>query len=190
MELWPGAGASEGAGTLTDEAPGIDTARLKAAFGSFATGMTVVTARLDGSLHGMTANAFSAVSLDPPLVLVCVDKSARMHEFIGRSGAFAVNILSSDQEHLARHFARRGRPLAGEFARVAYTVGRTGCPLLSGVVAYVECVLHHAWDGGDHTIYVGAVQATDACPDRQPLLHCRRQYLVWTAQGMRVGNRA
>jgi flavin reductase (DIM6/NTAB) family NADH-FMN oxidoreductase RutF len=188
MELWPGAG--EGAGTLTDAAPGIDTARLKAAFGSFATGMTVVTARLDGSLHGMTANAFSAVSLDPPLVLVCVDKSARMHEFIGRSGAFAVNILSSDQEDLARHFARGGRPLEGEFALVPYTVGRTGCPILSGVAAYVECTLHHAWDGGDHTIYVGVVQATNACPECQPLLHWRRQYLVWTREGMPSGNMA
>ena len=58
------------------------------------------------------------------------------------------------------------------------------------MAAYVECVLHHAWDGGDRTIYVGAVQAMDARPDRQPLLHCRRQYLVWTAQGMRSGNRA
>ena len=186
MELWPRAG--EGAGTGTEEAPGIDTARLKAALGSFATGITVVTARLDGHLHGMTANAFCAVSLDPPLVLICVDKSARMHDFIGRSGAFAVNMLSSDQEHLARHFARRGRPLEGEFARVPYTVGCTGCPLLSGAAAYVECRLHDACAGGDHTIYVGAVQATHACLERRPLLHCRRQYLVWTAQGMRSGN--
>jgi flavin reductase (DIM6/NTAB) family NADH-FMN oxidoreductase RutF len=73
VEPWPGAG--EGAGTLTGAAPGIDTARLKAALGSFATGITVVTARLDGYLHGMTANAFCGVSLDPPLVLICVDKS-------------------------------------------------------------------------------------------------------------------
>jgi flavin reductase (DIM6/NTAB) family NADH-FMN oxidoreductase RutF len=175
--------AAEGAGTVTEDALAVDTAHLKAAFGSFATGITVVTARLDGHLHGMTANAFCAVSLDPPLVLVCVDKSARMHDFIRRSGAFAVNILSSDQEHLARHFARGGRPLEGEFALVSYTVGRTGCPILSGAAAYVECTLHHACDGGDHTIYVGAVQATDAFPERRPLLHCRRQYLVWTPDG-------
>src|SRR5881398_3450737 len=92
--------AVDGAGTVTEDAPGVDTECLKAAFGSFATGITVVTARLDGHIHGMTANAFCSVSLDPPLVLVCVDKSARMHDFILHSGAFAVNILSSEQEHL------------------------------------------------------------------------------------------
>ena len=173
----PGPVAGEGAGPVTDAAPGLDPAHLKATFGSFASGMTVVTARLAGHLHGMTATAFCAVSLDPPLVLVCVDKSAHMHDFIARSGAFAVNILSSDQEHLARHFAHRGRPLAGEFALVPYTVGRMGCPLLTRAAAYVECTLHHAYDGGDHTIYVGAVQATNACPHRRPLLHWRRQYL-------------
>jgi flavin reductase len=182
--------AVEGAGTVTDDAPGADTEHLKAAFGSFATGITVVTARLDGHIHGMTANAFCAVSLDPPLVLICVEKSARMHDFILQSGAFAVNILSSDQEHLARHFAREGRPLEGEFALVPYTVGRTGCPILSGVAAYVECTLHHVCDGGDHTIYVGVVRATDAFPERRPLLHCRRQYLVWTPDGMVSGNSA
>jgi flavin reductase len=188
VEPWHVAG--EGAGTMTEDAPGIDPTRLKAAFGSFATGITVVTAHLDGHIHGMTANAFCAVSLDPPLVLVCVDKAARMHDFIGRSGAFAVNILSSDQEHLARHFARAGRPLEGEFTLVPYTLGRMGCPLLRGVAAYVECTLHHVCDGGDHTIYVGAVRATDAFPERRPLLHCRRQYLVWTPDGMVSGNSA
>ena len=120
-------------------------------------------------------------------MLLCVDKAARMHAFIAHSGAFAVNILSSEQEHLARHFAHRGRSLAGEFALVPYTVGRTGCPLLTRAAAYVECTLQHAYDGGDHTIYVGAVQATNACPDRRPLLHCRRQYLVWTAEGLLAG---
>jgi flavin reductase (DIM6/NTAB) family NADH-FMN oxidoreductase RutF len=176
--------AVEGAGIVTGDAPGLDEERLKAAFGSFATGITVVTARLDGHIHGMTANAFCAVSLDPPLVLVCVDKSARMHDFIQRSGAFAVNILSSDQEHLAHHFALAGRPLEGEFALVPHTLGRTGCPILHEVAAYLECTLHHACDGSDHTICVGAVQAMAAFPERRPLLHCRRQYLVWTPDGM------
>jgi flavin reductase len=180
--------AVEGAGTVTDDAPGVDTEHLKAAFGSFATGITVVTARLDGHIHGMTANAFCAVSLDPPLVLVCVDKAARMHDFIRGSGTFAVNILSSDQEDLARHFARAGRPLEGEFTLVPYTVGRMGCPILRGIAAYVECTLHHVCDGGDHTIYIGVVQATDAFPERRPLLHCRRQYLVWTPDGTVSGN--
>jgi flavin reductase (DIM6/NTAB) family NADH-FMN oxidoreductase RutF len=169
---------------VTDDAPGVEAERLKAAFGSFASGITVVTARLDGHIHGMTANAFCSVSLDPPLVLVCVDKSARMHDFIRRSGAFSVNILSDDQEHLARHFARAGRPLESEFTPVPYTLGRMGCPILRGVAAYVECTLRDACDGGDHTIYVGAVQATGAFPERRPLLHCRRQYLVWTPDGM------
>jgi flavin reductase (DIM6/NTAB) family NADH-FMN oxidoreductase RutF len=175
--------AVDGTATVAASAPGVDAERLKAALGSFATGITVVTTHLDGHIHGMTANAFCSVSLDPPLVLVCVDKSARMHDFILHSGAFAVNILSSDQEHLGRHFAHGGRPLEGEFAMAPYTVGGTGCPILSGVAAYVECTLHHACDGGDHTIYVGTVQAADAFAERRPLLHCRRQYLAWTPDG-------
>jgi flavin reductase (DIM6/NTAB) family NADH-FMN oxidoreductase RutF len=111
-------------------------------------------------------------------------------DVIGRSGAFAVNRPSSDQEPLAHHCACAGRPLAGEVARVPYTVGRTGCPLLRGAAAYVACTLHHACDGGAHTICVGAVQATTACAARRPVLHGRRQYLVWTAQRMGSGNSA
>jgi len=111
---------------------GGDTAALRAVLGSFASGVTVVTTAVDGWLHGMTANAFSSLSLDPPLVLVCVRKTARMHGLIERGGAFAVNILSEGQEETARYFATRGRPAEAEFAAIPHVAGVLGLPLLLG----------------------------------------------------------
>lgn len=166
-----------------EAAPVLEREALKGVLGSFTTGITIVTARLDGLLHGMTANAFSSVSLDPPLILLCVDHAARMHEFIAQSGAFAVNILSEEQEHLARQFARGGRPLEGEFAAAPYTTGVTGCPLLTGTVGFLECLLHDAFEGGDHTVYLGRVQSASASAERRPLLLHRGQYLTLPADG-------
>ena len=157
-------------------APIGDAQQLKDTLASFPTGVTVVTAVHDGKIHGMTANAFCSVSLDPPMVLVCVEKSARMHDFVALSGAFAVNILSSEQEHLARHFSRRSRPILGEFSYAPHVPGVTGSPILARVAGYLECRLSGAHDAGDHTIYVGEVLESQAFLDRQPLVYVRRQY--------------
>jgi len=160
---------------------GGDTAALRAVLGSFASGVTVVTTAVDGWLHGMTANAFSSLSLDPPLVLVCVRKTARMHGLIGRGGAFAVNILSEGQEETARYFATRGRPAEAEFAAIPHVAGVLGLPLLLGTAGRLECQLHAAHDGGDHTIYVGLVVQAQADPQRRPLLYHQGQYVPWPA---------
>jgi flavin reductase (DIM6/NTAB) family NADH-FMN oxidoreductase RutF len=132
-----------------------DTRLLRQVFGTFATGVTVVTVG-GRDPHGMTANSFTTVSLRPPLVLVCVDRTAVMHERMGR-GSFGVSVLSSRQEALARYFADVRRPLgSAQFDAVAHEPGPfTGAPLITGAVSHFECELEQSVDSGDHTIYVG-----------------------------------
>ncbi|WP_253888140.1 flavin reductase family protein [Actinokineospora diospyrosa] len=124
----------------------------------FATGVTVLTAGgPDG--HGMTANAFTSVSLDPPLVLCCVRKTARMHDAIVGAGRFAVSVLAADQRELATYFADRRRPAGmAQFDAVGWVPGpRTGAPLLAGALAWLECELTESYAGGDHTVFLGRV---------------------------------
>lgn len=139
-----------------------DTTRLRQAFGAFATGVTVVTVG-GTNLHGMTANSFTSVSLDPPLLLVCVDRKAVMHDRLLATRTFGISVLAADQEDVARHFANRWRPLgAAQFDAVAWTPGRlTGAPLINGALASFECDLWRAYDGGDHTIFVGGLLSVD-----------------------------
>jgi flavin reductase (DIM6/NTAB) family NADH-FMN oxidoreductase RutF len=134
----------------------VTTADFRAALRQFPTGVTVVTTREpDGRPTGLTANAFTSVSLDPPLVLVCVDRTATAHPALVTSGWFAVNVLGKGQERLSRRFATSGED---KFAGVASHQGRAGLPLLDGVVASLECRVVHRYDGGDHTIFVGQVE--------------------------------
>ncbi len=142
----------------------------------FATGVTVVTTALDGQTHGMTANAFTTVSLEPPLVLVCVDWRARTHRFIEQSGAFAVNILAADQQDLSVFFAGPHNQLADELAEVPHRAGATGSPLIDGAVGYLDCRLVAAYPAGDHTIFVGEVVDADYVPGRPPLIFHEGRY--------------
>lgn len=132
-----------------------DAKLLRRTLGRFATGVTVVTV---GGVrpHGMTANSFTSVSLDPPLVLVCVDRDAVMHSRMAL-GYFGVSVLSSGQEPLARHFADLARPLGrAQFDGIGCRPGEvTGVPLIDGALAGFECELWRAYDGGDHSIFVG-----------------------------------
>ncbi|HEX6354683.1 flavin reductase family protein [Actinophytocola sp.] len=125
---------------------------------SFATGITVLTAAGE-HCHGMTANAFSSVSLDPPMVLCCIARTAQMHEAILRSRHFGVNVLSAEQEGVARYFASRGRPRGlAQFDEVEWSPGRrSGAPLLAGSLAWLECELAEVYHGGDHSIFLGKV---------------------------------
>jgi flavin reductase (DIM6/NTAB) family NADH-FMN oxidoreductase RutF len=124
----------------------------------FPTGVTVVTARVGkGDPVGLTVNSFTSVSLDPPLVLVCIDRASDSHDPILAAGSFAVNILSSAQSALARRFA--GDPASGRFDGVAWHAGAGDAPVLSGVAAWLACTLDAAHAAGDHTILVGRVDA-------------------------------
>lgn len=133
-------------------------AELRAVMGTFATGVTVVTSGADLP-HGMTANAFTSVSLDPALVLVCVKQSSVLHATVLAQETFAVSILGGDQEPLARYFASSSRPRdEREFATVSYRPGpHTGAPIMDGNVAWMECKLAAIYDGGDHSIFLGSV---------------------------------
>jgi flavin reductase len=122
------------------------------ALGRFATGVTVVTTACDGEVHGMTANGFMSVSLEPPLVVVSIAGRARMHGLLGASGVYGVNVLSREQERLSRHFA--GRPhdgLAIPFVSIA------GVPLIDGSLVHVAARIRDAHAAGDHTLFVGEV---------------------------------
>ncbi|WJK43249.1 flavin reductase family protein [Solwaraspora sp. WMMA2056] len=155
----------------------LDPGALRQVFGTFATGVTVVTVG-GGQPHGMTANSFASVSLDPPLVLICVDRQAVMHECLVSAGAFAVSVLAADQEPVARHFANRWRPLGqAQFDAVAWRPGpASGAPLIDGALAHLECGLWRAYDGGDHTIFTGRLLSAIRHGDDEPMLFLRGRF--------------
>lgn len=147
--------------------PQITPQAMRRTLGQFCTGVTVVTAQAGELVHAMTANAFTSVSLDPPLVLVCIDKRARMHSHLSTSGRFGVSVLSSQQERLAWHFA--GRPLAnpGElFEREG-----EGMAFVKGAIACIGCRVHAQHDAGDHDLYVGHVVRLCRRPGEPLLFH-------------------
>lgn len=146
---------------------------FRAALGRFVSGVTVVTTRGDDSRPvGMTVSAFASVSLDPPLILACIDKRASVHGSFAEGTYFAVNILAEDQEHLSRRFASKDQD---RFNGTGYTEGVTRTPLLDGALAYLECRVVNAYPGGDHTIVVGEVEST-AVAENKPLAYFRGGY--------------
>jgi flavin reductase (DIM6/NTAB) family NADH-FMN oxidoreductase RutF len=134
----------------------LDPLQLRAALAHFATGITVVTTvDAEGRPRGLTANAFCSVSLDPPLVLVCISKASDSHRYLPSAGKFAISLLSESQEHLSRRFATSD---PSKFRDVPLVWGHNGAPLIAGALAHLECHLTHAHEAGDHTIYLGAVE--------------------------------
>ncbi len=141
--------------------------------GTFATGVTIVTiTSTSGKPTGMTVNSFTSVSLDPPLVLITVGDHASMYEEFKHVSAFAVNILSEQQEELSRTFASKG---ADRFAGVPYTQGVSGSPILPDVLGYFDCEVYDRHQAGDHLIIVGRV-VDGRVSDGNPLLFVRGQY--------------
>jgi flavin reductase len=150
---------------------GFNSSEFRQALGTFATGVTVITTRGEDEPYGMTANAFTSVSLDPPLILVCVISGTTGAEMIERNGVFAVNILAADQETLSRYFASKERPRGQHaFREIPHTDGATGSPILQGSAGHLECRLAAKHEAGDHVIYIGEVLSLDVAPDAKPLL--------------------
>ena len=147
---------------------------LKNAYARWATGVTIVTARSGDRVHGMTVSAFTEVSLDPPLVLVCADKSSNTHPLIAEGRVFAVNVLASDQHELSNLFASK-KDEELRFVGLDYETGKTGAPLLTGTVATLDCRLDAAHEAGDHVIYVGEVVDV-RLGEREPLIFFDRGY--------------
>ena len=155
--------------------PSSDVYRL--AVGRLATGVTIVSSSLDGIDHAMTANAVASVSLEPLLVLVCVEREARFHDAIVQSGVWGVSILPSTGRATADWLATRGRPLHGQLDRVPTHRGVTGVALLDESLATLECESTDTYAGGDHTIVVGRVLSVEIS-DRpgDALLYYRGRY--------------
>lgn len=155
----------------------VSDVEFRKALGSFATGVTVITLDEDGAVHGMTANAFTSVSLDPLLVLVCVDHKARTHSHLHAKKRFGVNILAEEQRAISEYYANperthqhAEREAGARFDRTAH-----GTPVLHGALAYLECRLHTAQDAGDHTIFIAEVEDV-VVRDGDPLLYFRGRY--------------
>ena len=135
--------------------PPEDKAELRKALGSFATGVTIVTARApDGTPTGFTANSFTSVSLEPPLLLVCLAHTAASYGIFREADSFAVNVLELGQEETARRFASRG---ADKFGPTPWKPGRLGAPLIDGSLARFDCAMHQRVEAGDHDILMGRV---------------------------------
>jgi flavin reductase ActVB len=159
----------------------LDANGFRKAMSLRAAGVTVVTTRdRQGEPRGFTATAVCSVSLVPPLILICIDRTAECYETFQEAEAFAVNLLRDDQELLSRCFAQK---TARKFAGIPHRAGITGSPILADVLAYVECRVQARYPGGDHTIFLGEAigsGATSADDGGSPLLHFREGYACLT----------
>ena len=152
------------------------TDRFKESLGSWASGVSVVTTRHEDMLYGLTVSSFSSVSLDPPLVSVCINNGNRAAGMIEESGWFAVSVLSADQEDASNYFARPGRLPSPGFVEIDGAWTESGLPIVKNAMAWVVCDVHQAVAAGSHTVFIGAVRDAGADPDKQPLLYWRRGY--------------
>ena len=151
----------------------IDPHELRRALGSFPTGVSIVTTRdAAGTPRGMTANSFTSVSLDPPLILVCVSKAASSFPAFGGCNAFAVNLLHEEQRDVSSLFASKA---LDKFADVDHAILHTGAPVLSDCLAWFDCTAHERVDAGDHMVLFGRVEAFGATA-LKPLAFCRGRY--------------
>lgn len=156
----------------------VDADAFRRAVGRFATGVTVVTTRSEGMDHAMTASAFTSVSLDPLLVLVCVEKDARFHDAILESGTWAVSVLTASGRRAADWFATRGRPLGGQLDRYPHRRGAaSGAALLDDSLAWLQARTSAVYDGGDHDIVLGEVLEVETSErEHPPLVYFRSVY--------------
>jgi flavin reductase (DIM6/NTAB) family NADH-FMN oxidoreductase RutF len=155
----------------------LDSRGYRDIWGSFATGVTVITTDVLGWLHGMTANGVTSVSLEPLLMLVCVDKNTRCHGQLRAAGRFGVSFLGDDQEVVSSLFAKRGEPEEGQLRGVPFHAGPHGTPILDGSIAYLECRLADVLPGGDHDLFVGEAMGGEILrAEAAPLLFFRGRY--------------
>ncbi len=158
------------------EPPGVDPRQFRDALARFATGITVVTSPAADGPHGVTINAFASLSLEPPLVLICIEHGRYTLKVLEHAGVFAVNVLAEGQEHLSRFFSTDARPEGPHaFDGIPHRPGRLA-PLLDGCLVVAECRVTARYPGGDHTIFVGEVEAVEVFPDRRPLVYYDRGY--------------
>jgi flavin reductase len=155
----------------------LNPAEFRKAMGCFATGVTIITLDLEGEVHGMTANAFASVSLDPLLVLVCVDHNTKTHAHLHAKKRFGINVLGEHHRAISEYYARPERTHERAEAEAGARFDRTkhGTPMLNGSLAYLECRLHSSQPAGDHTIFIAEVEDV-VVRDGDPLLFFKGKY--------------
>src|SRR6188474_314049 len=164
--------------TLSPPAP-VAPDTFRKVMGHFVTGITVLTTLQDGRPRGITVNALTSVSLEPPLVVVALDRRRFITPSVHETGRYAVNVLSEDQQALSDCFAGAAvEPSRDDFCGASWTPGPTGLPLLDGAIATLECTVTETFQAGDHELFVARVDSLgNAEPHPMPLLYYRRQYL-------------
>lgn len=164
--------------------PVIDPRELRKALGAFVTGVTVVTTHdEDGVPRGFTANSFTSVSLDPPLVLVCLANTAGSYQAFATASGYAINILAETQREVSNTFATRS---ADRFSCVEWRKGPAGNPIFEGTVAWLDCEMHETIEAGDHMVLIGRVVGFNATP-HPPLGYCRGAYMTFGLEQEAVG---
>lgn len=154
----------------------VDPQEFRSIMGHFATGVSVITTAAGKELQGMTANAISSLSLDPVLVLICVEKTTHTHRVLEEGGVFTVNILGEHQQAVSSLFAKRNEPEIGTLRGQPFVFGTTGSPRLEDCLAFLECRIVEMLDGGDHSIFLGEVVEEGVVNDVKPLLFFRGRY--------------
>ena len=156
-------------------AGGVDELTFRDVLGNFATGVTIITANDDGEQVGMSANSFTSVSLDPPLVAFCAAHTSTTYPRIRKAGHFCVNVLAEEQADIARMFSVRG---IDRFAEISWRPANSGAAIIDGDLAWVDCTIEAEHVAGDHVIVIGKVMACEAFAMRRPLLFFRGEFGV------------
>ena len=152
------------------------TDRFKAAMGSWASGVSVVTTRRDNLLYGLTVSSLSSVSADPALVSVCINNANRAAAMIEESGWFAVSVLGAHQQDASNYFAQSGREPTEDFVEVDGSWTDSGLPIVAGAMAWLVCDVVQAVSAGSHVLFIGAVTDAGSDDSREPLVYWRRGY--------------
>jgi flavin reductase (DIM6/NTAB) family NADH-FMN oxidoreductase RutF len=158
---------------MNEKGNGIGKDEFRAALSRFASGVTVITSRdNEGRDHGITVSAFSSVSLEPPMILVCIEKTTGSHDVLAETSHFAVNVLAAEHDALSNRFASR---IPDKFDGVACRISAHGVKILEESLVVLECRRVHAFDAGDHTIFVGLVEDSEV-KDGTPLVYWHGKY--------------
>lgn len=159
----------------------VDQSELRAAMRQWATGVTIVTTVAGNERAGMTVSSFTSVSLEPPTVLVCLNKETYAHALVSRSGVFAISMLAVGQEALSNRFAGFEPNVTDRFEGLELITAQTGAALLPGAVAWLDCVVVAGHETSTHTIFIGEVVYVQSNPDLLPLVYHNRTYRVLAA---------
>lgn len=154
----------------------VDTQQFKDVLAQFASGVTVVTTLHEGQPIGLTVSSFASVSLDPPLVLICLGKKMFSHQAVAENGSFAVSILAAEQVEMGKRFAGMIPDITDRFAGVVTQTAQTGCPILSGCLAWLDCNVWQIHEAGDHSVFIGKVMEAGVGDSGEPLMYFDRQW--------------